>query len=179
MVKDKEKVKKTSERRKSSKPKLSVAKSIPTGRPKDSGSSRDNVTIRSGLRVQEISLFEVYWNREKAFGDWINLVVSQFGIIPDELIVGKDTYNLIFVYLCGKGQIASGNWMGLDLTISYDCRLKGDEAVLLDWETGLEIVYEGGCAPIFFNEEDILRQNKRTQKHNETGCDEKIIGGMF
>lgn len=112
------------------------------------------------VRVQQISLWEAYQNRERAAQDWFNFMISNFGVIPDEIIVDRATYQLIFAYLYARGTAASGNWLDLHFTISYDLRFGRNDVILYDWITGAEIVYGGGSDVVQFTEKDIPKRPK-------------------
>lgn len=115
-----------------------------------------------GIRVEEKDLWDVYQNRKKATERWYNFMISNFGVIPDEMVVSRSTYNLIFTYLFARGMIAAGNWLDLTFDVSYDLRFAADGVMFYDRCTGAEINYGGGSGDVIeFFEKDILKRRKR------------------
>ena len=113
------------------------------------------------IKVEEKDLWHIYLNRERAIQAWFSSMINTFGVIPDEIVVSRLTHNLMFVYLRGRGIMAAGNWLGLELSVSYDPRYDVNDMMLYDWFTGSEIVYGGGAGAIInFTEKDILKRRK-------------------
>lgn len=114
------------------------------------------------IRVEQRDLWDVYQERNRATERWINFMISNFGVIPDEIVVSRATYNLIFAYGSARGRAAAGNWLDLGFTISYDSAFIADEVMFYDWFTGAKITYGGGSDVIQFSQTDIIKKIKTT-----------------
>ena len=146
-------------RRKSVKKAESLSRLQQNPRPKNNLLPLDDPESADQIKVQQMDLCEIYWNRKNAIQDWCNFMINTFGIIPDEIVVNRSVHDLMFIYLCARGTIAAGNWLGLELSVSYDYRFGVDDMLLYDQWTGSEIVYGGGSGIIIqFAEKDILRR---------------------
>jgi len=113
------------------------------------------------IRVEERDLWDVYQAREQAIEEWMSFMISSFGVLPEEIVVSRVTYNLMFSYLFARGMSAAGNWLGLNLTVSYDWQFGVNDMMFYDQWTGAEINYGGGAGDVIqFFEKDILKRSK-------------------
>jgi len=101
----------------------------------------------------DLSLWQIWHNRNEAKNRWFDIALVQYGLFLPEVVVSKDIFRLIIVLLLGKGVMASGNWLDIEISLSYNVVLdngtmaiNGVERRTVEFLTGGNIVginYEG------------------------------------
>lgn len=101
----------------------------------------------------DLSLWQILENREKARMDWIYFAIESCGTIPAGIMTSKTIYHLIYVYRAIRGPMASGDWLGLHYALSYTSDLDDDVVMIISSERDalaflvggkmVEINYEG------------------------------------
>lgn len=92
------------------------------------------VLPRNKLEMKLCSLEEAYTTWKQAQVDWYFSCLDLFGYVPDSVLVSKTTYMLLYVYSKTYGNFRSGNWLNLDMMVSYSEELEPEVVLSIDSE---------------------------------------------
>ena len=102
------------------------------------------VLPKDSLTIKPCSLEEVYASWKEAQATWCLTCLEMFGYVPDSVLVDKATYMLLYVYSRTYGNFRNGNWLDLDMMVSYSDSLNSGVVLL-----GVDFEYfdflAGGC----------------------------------
>jgi len=101
----------------------------------------------------DLSLWQIWHNRNRARGMWFDMALAQYGLFLPEVVVSRDIFRLIIVLMLGRGVMASGNWLDIEISLSYNVALDNGTMAIngvgrrtMEFLTGGDIVginYEG------------------------------------
>ena len=88
------------------------------------------VLPKDELTMKLSSLEEVYTAWKEAQATWYLTCLDLFGYVPDSILVDKVTYMLLYAYSRTYGNFRSGNWLDLDMVVSYSDGLESGIVLL-------------------------------------------------